>query len=323
MRRTLLALVVLLGSLLAVPAVHTQDHTISLPLILVAPAPTSTPTHTATVTSTSTWTHTPTPSRTPTLTPTRTATYTRTPTRTATRTFTPSRTFTPTRTRTPTATATPRPDIELLPNHQGYWDSIGNLWLVGEIQNNTSKTLRFMRISAIALDEALNLVDTTWGYVTLDNLGPGDRTCFDLVFSDPPESTYYYQFEGITYWADGKIVDGLTLVTHSGRQTSYSYEIIGQVRNDSWRQRDFVMSVASVYNSAGAMMACDFTYVNSTDLPPGMTSSFKHMVTVRGSKPVQSYRLQIEGSEPYLATAKEPAGEPTRVVLDSSPAPLR
>jgi len=73
------------------------------------------------------------------------------------------------------------------------------------------------------------------------------------------------------------------------------YEIIGLVRNDSDRLVQFVSPVATLYDASGMARDCDFTYVNSTDLDPGQSSSFDMLSTGRDFSDITSYRIQVDG----------------------------
>ena len=52
------------------------------------------------------------------------------------------------------------------------------------------------------------------------------------------------------------------------------FDITGQVRNDTGRMVKFVSPVGTLYNSAGKVIACDFTYVNGIDMAPAQVSAF-------------------------------------------------
>jgi len=68
------------------------------------------------------------------------------------------------------------------------------------------------------------------------------------------------------------------------------------VRNDHGTRVDFVSPVGTVYNAAGKVVGCDFTYVNSTDLDPGQSSSFEMTFLGRDYSDVTSYQLQVDGN---------------------------
>jgi hypothetical protein len=149
---------------------------------------TSTPT--ATLTATSTQTPTPTMTNTPTQTPT------------PTKTSKPTKTATPTKTNTSTPTSTPTKviPVQILSNSSSYLDSIDYLHVVGEIANNTSNTLTFVKVSADLFNSNNVFVGSDYTYTYLDNLPPHQKTCFDVLFFNTPTDWQYYQFEEPSYY---------------------------------------------------------------------------------------------------------------------------
>lgn len=230
-----------------------------------------------------------------TTTPTPTATFTSTPENTST----PPVTATNTPTNTPTATPTPTtvPSVAIYPNHSFYVDSIDYLHIVGEVQNNTSNNLRFVKIAANLFSSSSQLLATDFTYIYLDNLPAGDRTCFHLLVEEPAGWSHY-EFEAPTYWTDGEPLPNLTIFNDSGAfdPTFGWYEIIGQVRNDHGTRVEYVSPVGTLYNVHGTVIGCDFTFVNSTHLEPNQTSSFEAIFSGRDYPDVAAYRLQVDGN---------------------------
>jgi hypothetical protein len=223
-------------------------------------------------------------------------TATPTPTQTAVPTNTPTPTNAPTNTPTATATAIPS-GAYILSNHSSYVDSIDYLHIVGEVHNNTANHLRFVKIAANVFDSNNQLLDTTFTYINLDNLPVGEKTCFHILLQKPTNWSYY-QFEPPTYRTDGEPLPNLTVTNSNGSYDSTFgwYEIVGQIRNDHGSRVEFVSSVGTLYNGSSAVIGCSFTYVNSTDLDAGQTSSFKMLFTGRNLADVASYRLQTDGN---------------------------
>ena len=206
---------------------------------------------------------------------------------------------TPTATLTPTPTPQPtvvQPGVYILPNYSSYVDNIDYLHIVGEVQNNTSNHLYFVKISANIFNSGGQLLDTDYTYIYLDNLPAGDKTCFDILLEEPAGWSYY-EFETPTYWTNGEPLPNLTVFNDSGMYNSTydQYEIIGQVRNDHGTRVEYVSPVGTLYNTS-VVVGCNFTYVNSTHLDPGQTSSFKITYYGRDYTDVTSYRLQVDGN---------------------------
>lgn len=218
------------------------------------------------------------------------------PTSTPTPTSTPISTPIPTNTPTPTPTTIP-PGVSVLSNHSSYVDSIDYLHVIGEVQNNIANHLRFVKITANIFDSSGQLLDTDFTYIHLDNLPAGDKTCFHILLREPAGWSYY-EFEAPTYWTDGEPLPNLATFNDSGSYNSTFgwYEIIGRVRNDHGSRVEYVSPVGTVYNASGVVVGCDFTFVNSTHLDPGQTSSFKMIFGGRDYADAISYRLQADGN---------------------------
>lgn len=261
---------------------------------LPVPTPTATathqlptPTHTATPTTTST--------QTPTATSTQTPTATSTPTPTATPTDTPAPTATPTR--TPTATATSDPSkIKILGNHFAYVDVVDYLHVLGEVQNNTDSYLRFIKITAKALNRDGQTLGSGSAYIYLDSLPPGEKTCFDVLLKEPLGWSSY-RLENPTYSTDGSPLPKLTVLNSNGSHDSTTgwYKITGQVRNDHGTRIDYVSPIGTAYDASGSVVGCNITYVNGNHLAAGQAGPFEMLFTDSNSANIRSYRIQVDG----------------------------
>ncbi len=197
---------------------------------------------------------------------------------------------------TPTPTATPAPTgVRVLPNHSYYVDSIDYLHIVGEVANYTGQNLQLVKVIADVYNNS-QLAANAYTYAYLDNLPAGERTCFHLSMQKPANWTSY-QFEPASYWTNGQPLPNLAVVSPSAsyNPTFDWYQIIGMVRNDAGHQVRFVSPVGTLYNNNGTVIDCDFTYVNSTDLAAGQSSSFSMNFIGGNYSDVSNYRLQVDG----------------------------
>ncbi len=191
----------------------------------------------------------------------------------------------------------PPPGVHILNNHFAFVDTLDSLHIIGEVRNSTNSYLRFIKITANIFNSGGQLLDTEFTSTYLENLPPGDKTCFHVIMQEP-SGWAYYAFEPPVYSADGNPPPNLTVFNDSGSYKSGLgwYEIIGQVRNDHGARVEYVSVVGTLYNASGTVVGCDFTFVNSTHLDPGQTSSFKMIFSGRDYADVTSYRIQVEGS---------------------------
>lgn len=268
----------------------------------VTDSPTSiVPLPTATYTSTPTPTATISPEATATPTATETATVTATPTETGTPTSTSTPTLTPTITPTPSPTATkPANEIIVLANHRAFIDSIDYLHIVGEVENNTGNRARFVKITANLFNEQNQLVDNDYGYTALDILPPGERACFEIFFLGNPSYSYYTFETSYSETTDTSLP--IAVFGDSGSyNSSFSdwYEIVGQARNDSSVNAEFVKIIATIYREDGQVLGCDSAYTNADILTPGQVSTWKTITLNIPNGTVGHYRLQAQGREEW------------------------
>lgn len=209
----------------------------------------------------------------------------------------PTPTITPTISPSPTPTQTTPPGVYIIPNHTNYVNSIGSLHIVGEIWNNTSNHLRYVKVTVNIFNSNDQLVGTDYTYTYLDSLPAGKKTCFDLFLTEPAGWTKY-KFEAPTYWTDGNPLPNLTVSGDSGsyEPTFGWYEILGMVANDHGSTIEYVMPVGTLYNSANKVIGCDFTFVNSTHLNPGQSSSFDLTFLDRDYYDADHYKIQVDGN---------------------------
>jgi hypothetical protein len=174
------------------------------------------------------------------------------------------------------------------------------LHVVGEIQNNGEIGLR--RAAAIANLFAGNdqLIDTGASEVELDVLSPGEKTCFSLSFRDDWSGWSYYEFETPTYYSTSN--ERLENMAVHGDHGTYdpgddSYSILGFIRNDNDFQVESVQPIVTLYDASGTVVGCSYTYVSSTDLDPGQSSSFEMRFSgyYRDYADVATYRVQVNG----------------------------
>lgn len=188
--------------------------------------------------------------------------------------------------------------VNILDNHSYYVSDYGNLYIFGEVINNTGDNLWLVKISANFFNDKGSFLDTASTFTYLDNLPAGDKTCFEIMLEEPSDWAYY-QFEKPTYWTDGSPLPNLSILNDNGfyNNTYDRYELIGQVRNDLGIRIEYVYTVGTLYNSFGKVIGCNSASVNSTNLNPGQISAFKIIFSSADYSDVSSYRLQADGDQ--------------------------
>lgn len=197
---------------------------------------------------------------------------------------------------TETTSELPYADAKILQTNS-YVDSIGDLHVIGVVQNDGTENLEYVKISATFYDKNNNVVGSRYTYTYMDILTPQQKSPFDVLISKPANYDHYKL--SLSYdKTDDEPFSGLKIqgVTHHTDDYGYYY-IDGEVKNTNTVKANYVEIVATLYDSNGKIIYTDFTYTNS-DIAPGQTSSFEFMIdksNVPGN--IVNYNLQVQGQE--------------------------
>jgi hypothetical protein len=193
---------------------------------------------------------------------------------------TSSATSTPTSTPTqPTTTPTPTqaPDTRVSAAHATYYtDSIGAVWVVGEVHNGLSVPVEFVEVTA---NFYLNgtLVGTENGYASLTAIPAGGSSPFTVLEVSPP-SFDSVKYSVTDYDTDNfePVIEGLDAAITNTSVDSIDYtHIVGTVTNNSAQTYQFVEVYVASYDTAGDVVAVDTTFAHPDTLTPGQTGTFE------------------------------------------------
>lgn len=191
---------------------------------------------------------------------------------------------------------TPRPPPEgviILPNDSFYM--VGDfLFIIGEVQNNTSSSIRFVKNAVILFNNSGQQLATESNFIYAEPLSSGDTACFRFILDDPPNWAYY-EFEEPTYQTYNEPILNISIFNDNGLYDSAfgDYDITGQVRNDDSTRAEFVRLVGTVFNTSGIVLDCNITFPDDgSHLDPSQTSLFDISFIHRDYADVASYRLQ-------------------------------
>ena len=190
--------------------------------------------------------------------------------------------------------------VRVLPNHSWYVNSNGSLWIVGEVQNDTAHWLELVTVTTNVYDGSGGLLASGLGYMDLDHLAPGDKTCFDILVGAEPENWSTYEFAPPKFYTTAETSLAITILSDSGayNDTYGRYVVWGQVRNDHGSRLEDVKVAGSVYTSSALIVGCQNSYVDPLDLEPDQVASFSMTFVGRDYRDVLSYRLQADGTQP-------------------------
>lgn len=190
------------------------------------------------------------------------------------------------------------PEVKILDNLSVYVDYYNYLHVVGEAQNTSPVNLQFIEIHIYFYGSTGNFLAHDYTYTYLNNLPAHQKTCFEIMLPVPSGWTSY-RFAPVQYITDGFPLPPLTLIDDDGNYISAtgSYEINGTYKNATSATYDWVMPVGTLYNSAGKVVGCDYTYTDPSTLLPNQSGTFEMVFSGRNYAEVTSYRIQVDGEK--------------------------
>jgi hypothetical protein len=188
------------------------------------------------------------------------------------------------------------PLVRVLPNHFGFLDEFGVARVMGEVQNDSPDMVTFVKVPVSLLDDVGQVLTTDEAGVGLFRLAPGEKSCFEVRFENPPAGFDSYQFDAPTYTKRDEVPPKLTIY---GDQGSYDpsfgdYMIEGKARNDDSSRVQYVTVIVTLYDAAGTVVDCGVSFPNRRELDPGESSDFDFYAVGRDYADVASYRLQAD-----------------------------
>jgi hypothetical protein len=191
------------------------------------------------------------------------------------------------------------PEVKILDNLSVYVDYYNYLHVVGEAQNTSSVNLQFIEIHIYFYGSAGNFLAHDYTYTYLNNLPAYQKTCFEIMLP-VPSGWSYYRFSPVLYMTDGLPLPPLTQNNISGSyiSSSGSYFITGSIKNPTSATYDWVMPVGTLYNSAGTVVGCDYTYTDPSTLSPNQSGTFEMIFSGRNYADVISPpRIQVDADK--------------------------
>ncbi len=192
----------------------------------------------------------------------------------ATATETPAPTETPIPTEAPAPTETPAQteavDDVAFQGITGYLSSTGSYYLVGEVLNRTSDTLRFVEVLATFYDGSRQVMGTSSTFTELSFVRPGGTAPFKVTAPDLSQLGRYEL--AVDYETTSQPPILLEIVNHGGTPDSGGwYRIMGEVRNPHDFTVKFPEIVATFYNGAHEVVRVEVAFAQADPLAPGQT----------------------------------------------------
>ena len=149
-----------------------------------------------------------------------------------------------------------------------------SLYIVGEVRNNTSGNVHFVRVAATYYNVSGAVLGTALSFTYHDVLTPGQVSPFDLTRSYLPGFSYYELAVGYSTTARQPPQQ---LAILSSREYTDPYGdrwLVGELQNTTADSLELVKLITTLYDAAGRVINVDYTYSHIGLLPPGQKSPF-------------------------------------------------
>jgi hypothetical protein len=149
----------------------------------------------------------------------------------------------------------------------------GVRYVVGEVYNNTTDTIRYMRVDVSFYDLSGSEIASDFAYTYLTTIFPGGRACFRLTM-DEPVGWRTYRISGS--YMQGTVADpGLVTSSLEGDiDISGAYRLSGRVTNTGNKVVGNVTPTTTLYNDEGFVIGCSYAYADLAMLLPFQSSTF-------------------------------------------------
>jgi len=195
----------------------------------------------------------------------------------------------------PTTTPTP---LSIQIQHVYLGDTqIGNLWILGEVQNDTEMPLEQVRVGANLLDSEGATVATREELVAVDLVPAGERAPFALLFDAPHPKFDQYQvyvthavpaYIG-SYYRDLVINDLETVLERFS-----AYTVNGTILNTGPEEAVGVQLILTGYDSLGRVVATRKIAPDYNVIPRGGETKFSAILTPLGG-PIERVNAVAQG----------------------------
>jgi hypothetical protein len=203
---------------------------------------------------------------------------------------------------TPTPTPTPTGTIDIV-SKNGIINSIGDAWVYAVVQNNTGKSVCYVKITAGGYDSNGNLLTTDYGYADIDVMDNGDKSGVSMVFDTTPSNMTQYKLLTAEYMDSDVSRNRDVVVTSSNGYSDYDwYNLDGTVHNNSsTHSHQYTQLSVAYYDSSGALASTWFVYTDGDIIPPGGSDTFSDMQDETEVGPINSHEIWVNCQYGYGA----------------------
>lgn len=183
-----------------------------------------------------------------------------------------------------------------------HWvDGNGGFVLVGQVRNNASQPLEFVRINAQLYDAEGELLLEQDDFVSSDRIAPGEYAPFSITFADGlPDGTVRYDIAAAARYASATSQtfygeDNFALTSAAEFDDNGVMVVSGQVRNEGTETVRLVKVIVAVFDASHRIVGTDTTLVDVQELAPGESSAYNVRFFELGGTP-ETFRVTVQGT---------------------------
>jgi hypothetical protein len=180
------------------------------------------------------------------------------------------------------------------------WVDSGETFSIsGQILNNATAPLEFVRVTAQLYDVNNTVISEQGDFIAADVVEPGEFSPFQVLFLDGlPSETARYEVHATARYADFAAEtfygpSNFVVVDNADFDANGLLVISGQVTNNGGQRASLVKVIVTVFDPGQRVIGTDTTLVEAQSLAPGETSTFRVQFTELGGV-----------ADTYLSTAQ-------------------
>ena len=195
------------------------------------------------------------------------------------------------------ATPTPTPLPVTIENLHFTENTIGGVWVLGEVHNTSGVALEQVRVGVTLSDKDGTELAQSQALVALDLVDNDERAPFAILFGSAPESFEQYQAYSVSavpayvgsYYRDLAVEE---IQTESERYASYT--VTGIVRNTGPEEAVEVQVVLTAYDPLNRVIAVQQVTPSHNVVPVGGSTNFTAVLAPVGG-PVERIQAEAQG----------------------------
>jgi len=155
-----------------------------------------------------------------------------------------------------------------------------------------------VKVNAKLYDASDTLIGTESSYIDLDIIMPGEKSPFSILVTNSIPIDHY-KLKIIDYdITTEQPYRNLQILSYSDSIDVLGWmHVVGEVKNNGSETVEYVMILATFYDSDGKVVVTEWTFTEEDEIAPGETGTFELLMIYSDLVPqIDHYTLQVQGS---------------------------